>query len=352
LIYILPLALLLVTTLAWASCNEHIDPSTPNSQFTVNHDGTVVDNSTGLMWMRCVLGQHWDGKTCLEPKPWFTHRSWAGAMKDAGKSRYAGYDDWHLPSVDELMSIIERRCEDPAVNSEIFPNVPAAPHWTRESYSTNHDYAWRINFKNGKDNADIKENPSYVARLVRGNFQGTAKPMLPKPSALDVDMSTEALKLKRRQHIKLWQDDIHDINNPAMVMLQNPAESMADFTHNSWGRVDWMEALDSGEIEPKSGLHSDEPMQVIDLDIIMQDTGEMPWVKFPHTPHTKWLACSNCHPNPFPYRQGIVKFNMNDVLTGKYCGLCHGKVAFSPMICDNCHSVAKPEPLAAPQPGQ
>jgi c(7)-type cytochrome triheme protein len=345
----LTLMLLVLTPVVWAAtCNEHIDASTPSSQFVVNPDGTVVDQTTGLMWMRCVLGQNWNGKTCLEPKPWFTHRNWATAMKDAGRIQYAGYDDWYLPSVDELLTIVEQRCEDPAINSEVFPNAPAAPHWTRESYSKNHDYAWRVNFKNGKDNADIKENPSYVARLVRGQFLGRNKPQVQKPSPLDVDMSSEALKLKRREHAKLWQDDIHDINNPDMVLLQNPSESMADFTRNSWGRVDWMEALTSGEIEPKTGRHSNEPMQVIDLDIIMKDTGDMPWVKFPHTQHTHWLACKNCHPEPFPYREGIVKFNMNDVLTGKYCGICHGKVAFSTMICDNCHSVAKDTAASVP----
>ena len=341
-IHIFGMIMLLLSPLAWAAnCNEQLDESTPGSRFILNHDGTVVDRETGLMWMRCVLGQNWNGKTCLEPKPWFIHRNWATAMKDAGRIRYAGYDDWYLPSVEELLSIVEHRCQDPTINSDVFPNAPSAPHWTRESYDKNHDYAWRVNFKNGKDNADIKENPSYVARLVRGRFQGTAKSEREsvKPGVLDIEMSSDALKQQRRQYLRLWQDDIHDPDNPEAVLLQNPAESMADFTHNEWGRVDWMEALESGEIEPKTGLYGNEPMQVIDLDIIMRDTGDMPWVRFPHKPHTQWLACKNCHPDPFPYREGIVKFSMNDVLLGKYCGICHGKVAFSTMLCDTCHSV-------------
>ncbi len=323
-------------------CNKHLEASTPSARFETLRDGTVVDKRTGLMWMRCILGQNWNGEICQQPKPWFTHRTWAQAMQDAERSRYAGYDDWRLPTLDELKSIVEQRCQDPTINTEIFPATVADSHWTMDSYQSNQDYAWRINFQNGRENADIKENVSYVARLVRGEYRTpSAIAATPKLTPDDVEMSTEALKKQRRQHVKLWQDDIHDMTSPGMVLLQNPAESMADFTHNSWGRVDWMHALESGEINPNSGVNSNDPMLVIDLDIIMKDTGDMDYVRFPHRPHTQWLACSNCHPDPFPYREGLVKFSMNDVLVGKYCGKCHGKVSFSPMICDICHSVKK-----------
>lgn len=337
-------ALLLITvstTLHSQDCK--IPAEETDARFSAQRDGTVIDNKTGLMWMRCILGQNWDGVTCQQPKPWFTYHSWEMAMQSAGKSRFAGYEDWHLPSRDELKTLVESRCSDPAINPTIFPDSISTEHWTSQTYARNKNYAWSIHFNSGEEVTDLKDNATYLVRLVRGNYtQPSASSAndnrIPSPP---VSMSSEVLKTQRRQRAKLWQDDIHDKDGPGMVLLKNPAEDMAHYARTEWGRVDWMEVLESGVINPKSGLKSNEPMQVIDLDIIMKDTGDMDYVRFPHDSHTQWLACSNCHPNPFPYRADIVEFNMNDVLTGKYCGICHGKVSFSPMLCDRCHNKKK-----------
>lgn len=323
------------------------DCKTPEKEttdrFSPQPDGTVIDNNTGLMWMRCILGQNWDGKVCQQPKPWFTYHTWDKAMNNASSSRYAGYQDWHLPTRDELRSIVEYRCKDPSINPKIFPGSISTAHWTRDNYLKNDNYAWRTHFYAGEENTDLKDNATYVVRLVRGSYTA------PSPSVKDdvkspeplVAMSTEELKKHRRQRSKLWQDDIHDKSGPGMVLLSNPAETMSQYPRNSWGRIDWMQALRSGEINPQTGLNSNDAMKMIDLDVIMKDTGDMDYVRFPHNSHTQWLDCSNCHPNPFPYRVDIVKFSMNDVLVGKYCGICHGKVSFSPMLCDRCHNEKK-----------
>ena len=143
-------------------------------------------------------------------------------------------------------------------------------------------------------------------------------------------------------HSLLWQDGIHDMLNPNLNLLQNPDESMKDFERNQWGRVNWVEAINSGVIQPKTGVHTNEPMLELDMDILFKDTGDMPYITFPHSTHTKWLACSNCHTKLFPYKSGVVNIKMDDVLKGEYCGLCHGKVAFSPMLCERCHNTPKP----------
>ena len=53
---------------AWAdqTCKDSIVATTPDANFTINSDGTVTHKTTGLMWMRCSLGQTWDGKTCKD----------------------------------------------------------------------------------------------------------------------------------------------------------------------------------------------------------------------------------------------------------------------------------------------
>jgi c(7)-type cytochrome triheme protein len=77
----------------------------------------------------------------------------------------------------------------------------------------------------------------------------------------------------------------------------------------------------------------------MDLDIVMKNTQFMPWVRFPHLQHTKWLACENCHPKIFVPQEHANPISMNKVLRGEYCGVCHDKVAFALFVCERCHSV-------------
>ena len=46
------------------ACNSAIPQTTPSSRFQDLGDGTVQDTKTGLTWMRCSLGQSWDGVSC------------------------------------------------------------------------------------------------------------------------------------------------------------------------------------------------------------------------------------------------------------------------------------------------
>ena len=138
----------------------------------------------------------------------------------------------------------------------------------------------------------------------------------------------------------LYHDGIHDPSNEALASLQQPGEAMANFPADRRGGVNWAKAIQDGIINPRASLDGKEEMRVMDLDIIFTDTGEMPYVRFPHLDHTRWLDCSNCHPAIFvPQKGGNPQIGMDAVLSGRYCGVCHGKVAFPMWTCERCHSV-------------
>jgi c(7)-type cytochrome triheme protein len=134
-------------------------------------------------------------------------------------------------------------------------------------------------------------------------------------------------------------DPIHDRSDAALPSLQEPREAMAAFPIDRRGGIDWVKALDLGIINPRSDLQGNEPMATLDQDILFKDTGNMPWVKFPHIVHTKWLACENCHPEIFIPKAGANNPSMDGILAGEFCGRCHDKVAFALWICERCHSV-------------
>lgn len=145
------------------TCVESIIPTTPDASFTIAPDGTTIDNSTGLMWMRCSLGQEWNGNTCSGSA---AAVSWADALKAAENQEFAGYTDWRLPNKNELESIVEGRCSLPATNSKIFPATPSTYFWSSSPYAPVSPGAWSVDFAYGTVNATVKTFPLQI-RLVR-----------------------------------------------------------------------------------------------------------------------------------------------------------------------------------------
>lgn len=71
------------------------------SRYQANTDGTVEDLETGLIWMRCAVGQKWDGNNCNGESKSF---KWQAAK--AINLNFADYSDWRLPTFDELRTLI------------------------------------------------------------------------------------------------------------------------------------------------------------------------------------------------------------------------------------------------------
>ncbi len=140
----------------------------------------------------------------------------------------------------------------------------------------------------------------------------------------------------------LEEDKLHDPSNPILSQLQQPSQALSVLPSDYVGnKVDWVKALREGYIEPRTNFFPETKIRVLDLDIIMQYTGEMGLVRFPHKPHTKWLDCKNCHDKIFKMKVDANPINMFAILQGEYCGRCHGAVAFPLTECLRCHSVAR-----------
>jgi c(7)-type cytochrome triheme protein len=141
--------------------------------------------------------------------------------------------------------------------------------------------------------------------------------------------------------VNVEDDGIHDPSNITVKYLQQPYDAMAAFPRDDAGIIDWVKVLDQGLIDPRKSVDGTGEMFAVDFDIIFKNTASMPNVRFPHRQHTEWLTCANCHPAIFIPQKGANPVSMNEIIQGKYCGVCHGKVAFPPtMNCGRCHSVA------------
>lgn len=115
------------------ACEMSFDATTPTARFIDNNDGTVTDQATKLIWMRCSVGQNWNNETkYCDGMPVTVF--WQGALQAADNAKnnqenklyhFADKTNWRVPNIKELVSIREQRCVHPAMNSVIFPNVDA-----------------------------------------------------------------------------------------------------------------------------------------------------------------------------------------------------------------------------------
>lgn len=118
------------------------------------------------------------------------------------------------------------------------------------------------------------------------------------------------------------------------------ASQLAEFPETPFGnRIDWVKAINSGLIKPANYLNEKYEVITYKKNLTLESEWSMtPNAVFPHDAHESWLDCSNCHPEIFNIKKKTTKhFAMVFILDNKFCGVCHGKVAFPLDDCKRCH---------------
>ncbi len=104
------------------------------------------------------------------------------------------------------------------------------------------------------------------------------------------------------------------------------------------GSPDWVAALDQGLMAPRAAIDPEtKAAEPLDLTVGLDPGLPNMRVVFPHRPHTLILQCPDCHAEIFPMQAGASKMTMGEIFAGKWCGRCHGKVAFDLTNCQRCH---------------
>ena len=140
---------------------------------------------------------------------------------------------------------------------------------------------------------------------------------------------------------------------PEIEKTLDPDSVVAMLPRDHAGNIDWVAALRTEVIRPRDGI--DGPRDPapgafeFGFDFYFPGPNEMFDAYFPHSAHTEWLSCAQCHPRIFKTRP--VEIQMADVFAGRYCGECHGTVAYPVMTgCERCHTgLAQPPDRAEPE---
>jgi len=106
-----------------------------------NGDGTISDEATGLMW------QQNDSETGLN---WEEALSW---VQDRNQETYLGYNDWRLPNVKELQSIVDYTLSPSTSNSAALDPIFNISSFLNDNEQEDYPYFWssttHANMSNG-----------------------------------------------------------------------------------------------------------------------------------------------------------------------------------------------------------
>ncbi len=130
--------------------------------YTDNGDGTVTDNVTGLVWQKRDDGLMRDS---------------ISANNYCSSLNLGGQTGWRLPSLVELISIVNYGALSPSINPTYFPGTGIYYYWTSTPYASDPAFTWSVYFAWGTTDHSSNNGTSstHYARCIRG---GQAAPQL------------------------------------------------------------------------------------------------------------------------------------------------------------------------------
>lgn len=142
--------------------------------FSTVAGGCVQDNVTGLMWeVKTNVGGLRDKDNLYTNLGDGAASDTSGYVTAVNGTDLCGFNDWRLPSADELHSIVDYGTFAPAIDATWFPNTVNSLYWSASSSLSNSGSAWNVSFQQGDIDTNSRTITLYV-RLVRGAPAGAA----------------------------------------------------------------------------------------------------------------------------------------------------------------------------------
>ena len=127
-------------------------------------DHLVIDLQHGVEWMRCSVGQIWNGTDCEGVAVQLTQEDVARAIVIANGQLGPG---WRLPSRAELEGLVCKACAPVKIELDSFPNTLGEPYWTGQVNSFAPRHIWTVNFMTGHTYGRFFPTQEVLVRLVR-----------------------------------------------------------------------------------------------------------------------------------------------------------------------------------------
>lgn len=177
-----------VTWTATATRSATIGNSpTPTPRFRDNGNGTITDTSNGLVWQKQgddggLLDKDMRYSWTLSGSTAPIGTVFSTLLQALNASRFGGYNDWRLPTLEELQTLVSRGAGSPGAplvlpefNKNCLPGCSvtqcsctmALNYWTVTPNASYDQQAWYVLFNTGNSGVGFK-TLEFHARAVRG----------------------------------------------------------------------------------------------------------------------------------------------------------------------------------------
>ncbi len=116
---------------------------------------TVTDATTLLQWQ--------DDKTANTME-----KTWLEAIEYCENLSLGRHSDWRLPNKNELLSILNRSHQNPAIDTNTFKKISLRYYWSSTSSTNITSNAWVVNFSDGDSMEADKDSGRHIVRCARG----------------------------------------------------------------------------------------------------------------------------------------------------------------------------------------
>jgi len=153
-----------------------------DSHYSRDNNEIVTDSVTKLMWADdanvatktkqwltddkyAICDANYSSPSCFDTSSNISDSSDDTAIEYCHSLRLGGFSNWRLPSINELLYIVDRSRLNPAVDS-IFQNISKKYYLSSTTIISHENYIWGVKFSDGS-NTFMKKNSNYSIRCVR-----------------------------------------------------------------------------------------------------------------------------------------------------------------------------------------
>ncbi|GAA5166826.1 hypothetical protein GCM10025770_24490 [Viridibacterium curvum] len=128
-------------------CVRGPSPFSSGPRLRLLETGDLIDDNTGLIWQQAASA---------------AAMNWEAALAWCENLTLAGSDDWRLPNIKELRSLVDEGRLRPAVDTRLLPQMAALPYWSSTPLGNRPERAWQVDFASGLVTYSDKTEPLRV----------------------------------------------------------------------------------------------------------------------------------------------------------------------------------------------